>query len=220
MSPGAADAVAAVGREVGLVVDGTDPAPRCWRVFFFYPVGSIVGRGLIGPDGFDWQAFADVLGRPRFLRILWFTVWQAAASAALALVLGIPVAYLLYRGRSRGRRGVRALVTVPFVLPTVVVGLAFRTLFAADRAAGLPGGGTARSGPILAAQCSSTTRWWCARSGQPGRTWTAGPRRRPASLGAGPVRAFLTITLPSLGRRSPRPSSWCSCSAPPVSASC
>ena len=71
-----------------------------------------------------------MLSRPRFRRILWFTVWQAAASAGLAVLLGLPGAYLLYRVRFRGQRALRAAIAVPFVLPTVVVGLAFRSLTA------------------------------------------------------------------------------------------
>ena len=103
-----------------------------FALFFFYPVGSLIGRGLIPAGAVDLQGVVDVLGKPRVQRIALFTVWQAAASAAIAVALGLPGAYVLYRCRFRGRTAVRALVTVPFVLPTIVVALAFRTLFAAD----------------------------------------------------------------------------------------
>ena len=94
-------------------------------VFFAWPVGSILVRGL-RPDGeWDLGAFGDVLGQGRVQRILWFTLWQAVASTALTLAVALPGAYVLARIRFRGRALVRAAVTVPFVLPTVVVASAF-----------------------------------------------------------------------------------------------
>lgn len=45
------------------------------------------------------------------------------------MVAGLPVAFLLARVRLPGVAVVRTLVLVPFVLPTVVVGLAFRALW-------------------------------------------------------------------------------------------
>jgi thiamine transport system permease protein len=60
--------------------------------------------------------------------IIWFTTWQAAASTALTLIVGLPPAYVLARYSFRGRRLLMAAATVPFVLPTVVVGSAFLAL--------------------------------------------------------------------------------------------
>jgi thiamine transport system permease protein len=93
-------------------------------VFFVYPFGAIVWRAL-GPDP---GAFARVLGEARVRQVVWFTVWQAAVSTALALVVGLPIAYVVSRYAFRGRRAIEALVVLPFVLPTVIVGLAFTGL--------------------------------------------------------------------------------------------
>ena len=60
--------------------------------------------------------------------IVWFTVWQAAVSTVLTLIVGMLPAYVLARYRFRGRRVLMAATTVPFVLPTVVVGAAFLAL--------------------------------------------------------------------------------------------
>ncbi len=65
---------------------------------------------------------------PGIRSVAWFTLWQAAASTALTLLIGMAPAYVLARFRFRGRRALLAFVTVPFVLPTVVVGAAFLTL--------------------------------------------------------------------------------------------
>jgi thiamine transport system permease protein len=88
-------------------------------VFFAWPVAAIVARGL------DGGAVLDVLADRHLRQVAWFTLWQAAASTALTLALALPGAYVLARYDFRGRRLVRALVTVPFVLPSVVVGTAF-----------------------------------------------------------------------------------------------
>ncbi len=61
-------------------------------------------------------------------RILGYTVAQAIASTALSIILALPAAYALHRLRLPGRRLWLAVLTIPFVLPTVVVGLAFREL--------------------------------------------------------------------------------------------
>ncbi len=60
--------------------------------------------------------------------ILWFTTWQAVVSTSLTLVAGLLPAYVLARYSFRGRRVLMAVTTVPFVLPTVVVGAAFLAL--------------------------------------------------------------------------------------------
>jgi thiamine transport system permease protein len=99
-----------------------------FAVFFAYPVISIVGRGL--HQGGHWQLgrIGDVLGDGAIRHVLWFTCWQAAASTALTLAVALPGAYVFARLDFPGKRLLRAVVTVPFVLPTVVVGSAFLAL--------------------------------------------------------------------------------------------
>ena len=99
-----------------------------FALFFAYPVAAIVGRGLKA-DG-DWQfgRIGTVLSRPDILDVLWFTTWQALASTALTLLIALPGAYVFARFDFPGKQLLRAVVTVPFVLPTVVVGTAFLAL--------------------------------------------------------------------------------------------
>jgi thiamine transport system permease protein len=97
-------------------------------VFFAYPVAAIVGRGL--REGGHWHLgrIGDVLGDGSVRHVLWFTCWQAAASTALTLAVALPGAYVFARLEFPGKRLLRAVVTVPFVLPTVVAGSAFLAL--------------------------------------------------------------------------------------------
>ncbi|MBB1252334.1 iron ABC transporter permease [Streptomyces sp. OF3] len=99
-----------------------------FALFFGYPVATIVGRGLREDGRWQFGRAAEVLTSPDTLDVLWFTVWQAAASTALTLLVALPGAYALARFDFPGKRLLRAVVTVPFVLPTVVVGSAFLAL--------------------------------------------------------------------------------------------
>nr|WP_184491825.1 ABC transporter permease subunit [Streptomyces sp. I6] len=99
-----------------------------FALFFAYPVASIVGRGLRVGDSWRFDGIAEVVGRPDILGVLWFTLWQALASTGLTLLVALPGAYVLARLDFPGKQLLRAVVTVPFVLPTVVAGTAFLAL--------------------------------------------------------------------------------------------
>ena len=87
---------------------------------FYWPLTNIISLGL----GANWlEIYLD----STTLKAIWFTIWQAAASTAIAIVIGIPGAYILYRKRFVGHRFIRALITVPLVLPTIVVAIIFST---------------------------------------------------------------------------------------------
>ncbi|MFD3699521.1 ABC transporter permease [Streptomyces sp. NPDC058646] len=97
-------------------------------LFFAYPVAAIVGRGLKNGEGWQFGRFGEVLARPDIAGVLWFTTWQALASTGLTLLIGLPAAYVFARLEFPGKQLLRAVVTIPFVLPTVVVGTAFLAL--------------------------------------------------------------------------------------------
>ena len=95
-------------------------------VLFAWPVTDIVVTGLRVDGHWQVDAAADAIGRN--LDTLAFTAGQAALSTAVTLALALPGAWVLSRFRFPGRWLVRVLVTVPFVLPTVVVATAVRGL--------------------------------------------------------------------------------------------
>ncbi|MFD3438271.1 ABC transporter permease [Streptomyces sp. NPDC058685] len=99
-----------------------------FALFFAYPVVAIVGRGLEIDGVWQFGRIGEVLGRADMQRVLWFTTWQALASTALTLLIALPGAYVFARFDFPGKGALRAAVTVPFVLPTVVVGTAFLAL--------------------------------------------------------------------------------------------
>ncbi len=90
--------------------------------FFLYPLARIITLGLgelnIGATGVE----------ARLVRVGWFTLWQAVVSTTLTLALAAPMTWAISQYRFPGRRLANALVAIPFVLPTVVVGTAFVAL--------------------------------------------------------------------------------------------
>ncbi|MFD1506203.1 iron ABC transporter permease [Georgenia yuyongxinii] len=166
-------------------------------VFFAWPVLSLVGRGFLTDGALDLSAFTEVFARPRTWRIIGQTLTQAVLGTAGAVLLGIPGAYVLYRCRWRGRGLVRAFVTVPFVLPSVVVGVAFRSLLSE----GGPLGFLGLDGTLAAIVLALVFFNYTVVVRTVGGMWARlDPRAEQAAraLGASPVRAFRTVTLPAL----------------------
>jgi len=91
-------------------------------IFFFYPLIRI----------FTLTLKPSLLLQADTLHITYdalrFTIYQAALSTILTLLLGLPSAYLFARYDFRGKSLLRALTAVPFMLPTVVVAAGFSAL--------------------------------------------------------------------------------------------
>jgi thiamine transport system permease protein len=149
--------------------------------FFVYPLARILALGLselrIGSTGLEARLF----------RVGWFTLWQAVVSTLLTFLVAAPLTWAISTYEFKGRRLAMALVTVPFVLPTVVVGTAFVALGWRDSI-----------GAILAAHVffnvavvvrTVSTLWS-----------RIDPRLQEAArvLGASSGQVFRTITLPLL----------------------
>lgn len=149
---------------------------------FAYPVSRLMVMAL-GEGG----GFSEVLTDPRIRSSLWFTVWQAAASTVLTVAAALPLTWVVARFRFPGRDLVRAAVTVPFVLPTVVVGVAFA-------ASGLTGSVWSILGAHVFYNLAVVVR-------TVGGVWS---RLDPSlvaaarTMGASPWRAFRTVTAPLL----------------------
>ncbi len=71
-----------------------------------------------------WTSLGEQLTAPGVGSALRLSLVSATAATAVSLVLGVPLAWVLARSRIRGRAVLRALVTVPLVLPPVVGGVA------------------------------------------------------------------------------------------------
>lgn len=92
-------------------------------VFLVYPVGVILSQSFS-----DVQGLFSTLRNPFYYGRLWFTVWQALLSTLLTVVLALPSAVLFSRYEFAGKRFLRSVFLIPFVMPTVVVAIGFLTL--------------------------------------------------------------------------------------------
>ncbi len=71
-----------------------------------------------------WSQLGTQLARPEVGQALRLSLISATLATLVSLVLGVPLAWVLARSTIRGRSLLRALVTVPLVLPPVVGGVA------------------------------------------------------------------------------------------------
>jgi thiamine transport system permease protein len=150
-------------------------------VFLVWPVLTVLTQA--------WSADGlEVLTAASTWQVVGFTVVQATLSTVLTLAVGLPAAYALHRLRVPGRPVALALLTVPFVLPTVVVGAAFRALLPDQLLGGLTS--------IVLAHVFFNVAVVVRVVG--GLLAHLDPRYADAaaSLGAGPWRVLRTVTWP------------------------
>jgi thiamine transport system permease protein len=149
--------------------------------FFVYPVASILVEASTGTGGLSFLTTRATASA------LWFTLWQATASTVLTLVVAFPLTWVLSTFRFPGRRLVLALVTVPFVLPTVVVASAFIALGLRDSVTAILMAHVFFNVSVIVR--TVTTVW--ARLDR-------SPVDAARVLGATPWQAFRQVTLPLL----------------------
>ncbi|PRZ04791.1 molybdate transport system permease protein [Isoptericola sp. CG 20/1183] len=149
----------------------------------------------------DWTNYWGLITSESARAALALSLQTAATSTVVCLVLGIPLALVLARGRLPGQSLLRSLVLVPLVLPPVVGGVALLSTFGRR---GLLG----ESMEVLGLQIAfSTTAVVLAQSfvalpflvvSLEGALRTAGERYEvvAAGLGAGPTTVLRRVTLP------------------------
>jgi len=185
-----------VGARLGVAALAALPLATL-AVFFVLPVAGMLAQGFWSEGRFDPAGVLSVLGGAGLHRVLWFTLWSASVATLLTVLLGLPVTFVLHRLRFPGRRALRAFVVMPFVLPTVVVGVAFRTLLTSAGPLGFLGlDGTPAA--IIAAMVFFNIAVVVRTVGA---LWEGLDRRREeaaAALGASPWQVLRTVTLPAL----------------------
>ena len=163
-------------------------------VLFAWPVIALVRRAVtIARD--SGVGLIELLDRTDALGLLGVTLGQAAASTVLALVAAAPIAWLFARVRGTTAVVLAVVVTVPFVLPTVVVGVAFRSLLSGPLAflhieSGLPA--------VLAAHMFINIAVVVRVVGAAWRNLDPRLLEAARSLGAGRIRATMTVVVPRL----------------------
>ncbi|MGY0236967.1 ABC transporter permease [Longispora urticae] len=151
-----------------------------------------------------WATLGPRLAEPTVLAALRLSLVTASIATVVSLLLGVPLAWLLARVEFTGRRLVRALVTLPLVLPPVVGGVALLLVFGRN---GLLGGALesvgvtlpfSTAGVVLAETFVAMPFLVIAVEGA-----LRGADRRyeeaAATLGASRFTTFRRVTLPMIG---------------------
>jgi thiamine transport system permease protein len=201
-------------------------------VVFYYPVATVFVEALVVEGAVTLALFVDILQDPFYfgtlarlfsgespvavlgdvlagdyqLGIVGFTAYQAILSTLLSLALGLPAAYILARYEFWGRRTLRSLTILPFVLPSIMVAVGFVATFGStgtlNTMLGALGLGSVDllfslqavviahafyNAPLIA---RVTTAAW--------ESVDASAVETARSLGASPRRAFLDVVAPQL----------------------
>jgi molybdate transport system permease protein len=90
--------------------------------FLVLPLAGLVVRA-------PWGRLGSVLSGSDALQALSLSLWTASVATGVAVVIGVPMAWVLARSSFPGKRLLRALVTLPLVLPPVVGGVALLLAF-------------------------------------------------------------------------------------------
>jgi thiamine transport system permease protein len=98
-------------------------------VMLYYPVASVLAEAVLVDGRPSLAPLRRVATDPFIHDLFGFTVYQAALSTLSSLALGLPGAYLLARYEFPGRRTIRSLTLVPFVLPSIMVAVGFAAMF-------------------------------------------------------------------------------------------
>lgn len=85
-----------------------------------------------------WDRVWSIVTTSAAREALWLSLWTSTVAATICLLLGLPLAWLLARVDFAGRRLLRAVVTVPLVLPPVVAGVALLSAFGREGIVGGP----------------------------------------------------------------------------------
>jgi thiamine transport system permease protein len=194
--------IPAVGRRAaraGAARAGAAFLPAAYLCLFLaYPLARILDMGLRPVLQSGLRALGELAAQSLALPLLVSSGSQALASTALSLAVGLPAAYVFARLDFPGKRVLRVLMGIPFVLPTVVVASAFTALIGPggvlERLAGREIGLMRTLGAVLLAHVFYNVSIVVRIVG--GLWANLDPRLRPAAqvLGAGRARSFLAVT--------------------------
>lgn len=163
-----------------------------------FVVLPLLGVALRLPWSDAWSLATSAPAR----RAAWVSLQTSVVAAVLAAVLGIPLGWWLARTRARGVGLVRSFVVMPMILPPVVAGIALLSVFGRSGVIGqpllewwgisIPFTRTA----VIIAQVFVSIPFLVLAVESSFRQLDAGLEDAARTLGASPMRVFVTVALP------------------------
>lgn len=154
-------------------------------------------KSFLSKEQLDIHFLTQTLSSRRLLKIVIFTFFQAGLSTILTLVCAFPCAYIMSHYEFRGKKVLRIVSSIPFVLPAVVVAAAFQACFGST---GLFFG-LKIDHPLILILMAHVFYNFCVMLRIISGFWISLQGRIKEAaimLGANPVNVFFTITLPLL----------------------
>ncbi len=94
-------------------------------ILFLIPVCITLSQAFVEDGQFSIDLIVETFSTPYYLRIMAFTLVQALLSTLASLIIGLPGAYIMTTYKFPGKKLLKALYSVPFVLPSILVVLGF-----------------------------------------------------------------------------------------------
>jgi molybdate transport system permease protein len=166
--------------------------------FLLIPLAGLLVRA-------PWLGLPKILADGQVVDALRLSLVCASAATALSLVFGVPLAWVLARSRVRGISVLRALVTLPLVLPPVVGGVALLLAFGRQGVLGrLLDEWTGITLPfttagVIVAETFVAMPFLVITVEGAFRAADRGFEEAAATLGASRLTVFRTVTLPLIG---------------------
>ncbi|MBI3818211.1 MAG: molybdate ABC transporter permease subunit [Planctomycetes bacterium] len=165
-------------------------------LFLAGPIVSLVTRA-------PWATLANDLGSPEVASALALSLICSLAATALSVLIGFPLAWCFARAEFPARHWIRSFVLLPAVLPPVVGGVALLFIFGRRGLLGLwleESFGVVipfTTPAVVFAECYIAMPFFI-MSAEAGLRASSGElEEAAATLGAGPWRRFIYITIPS-----------------------
>ena len=161
-------------------------------VILVVPLSFSSANNLVWPPpGWSLRWYGAMVREAGLMEAAGNSLLLAAGVSGVCLLLGMPAALVLERGRFRGREALLALITAPLLLPTIVLGLALLLVFVGMKLLGTWTG-------LVLAHLTITLPYAIRVLSTAVGTLPPGIEDAARSLGAAPGRVFWRVTLPLL----------------------
>ena len=138
----------------------------------------------------DITVLQETITNSFFVKIAWFSLWQALLSVVVTLAIGLPATWALSRVSFPGSQILRGILSAPFVMPAVVVASGVLAVLPADNNTGLF--------PILWAHAMFNISVVLRIVGPRWELLDQRLERAAATLGAHPMHTFRYVVWPHI----------------------